>query len=179
MSVTPPEPRPRSSAPRLLLLTAIIPGLGHLVAGRRLWALVLALPVVAMLFAILVALAGSSSTSLAARLFDPSVLGALLVLQASLLVWRLIALGAVRGVTPIRATAATLAALVAALGIIVGPQLVVASLTIDALDAAAQVYQPVDEGGAWVPEDSAPPVASNDPDFGIEVPDPSDDPEDL
>jgi LCP family protein required for cell wall assembly len=174
MSVTPPEPRPRSSAPRLLLLTAIIPGLGHLVAGRRLWALVLALPVIALLVALLIALATESPTALAARLFDPTVLGVLLVVQSSLLLWRLVALGAVRALTPIRPTAATVAALAAAIAIIVAPQLVVASLTLDARAAAAQVYQPADEGGAWVPESSADPIASNDPDFGFESPLPSD-----
>ena len=167
MSVTPPEPKPQSAAPRLLLLTAIVPGLGHLVAGRRLWAFILALPFIAMIAAILIALTGSSATSLAARLFDPTVLGVLLVLQASLLLWRLFALGAVRLVTPIRPTAATLAALVASLAIIVGPQLVVASLTIDARDAATEVFAPVDEGSAWVPEGSVPPVASDDPDFEV------------
>ena len=167
MSVTPPEPKPQSAAPRLLLLTAIVPGLGHLVAGRRLWALILALPFLALIAAILIALTGSSATSLAARLFDPTVLGVLLVLQASLLLWRLFALGAVRLVTPIRPTAATLAALVASLAIIVGPQLVVASLTIDARDAATEVFAPVDEGSAWVPEGSVPPVASDDPDFEV------------
>src|SRR4051812_42957937 len=121
MSVTPPEPRPRSSAPKLLLLTAIIPSLGHLVAGRPLWAPVPALPVIAMLVAILLALAGSSATSLAARLFDPSVLAVLLVLQSSLLLWRLIALGAVRVLTPIRPTGATIAALLVSVGIILAP----------------------------------------------------------
>ena len=35
---------PSSHAPRLLLLNAIFPGLGHLVAGRWQWALLLALP---------------------------------------------------------------------------------------------------------------------------------------
>jgi LCP family protein required for cell wall assembly len=178
MSVTPPEPRPRSSAPRLLLLTAIIPGLGHLVAGRRLWALVLALPILAMLAAVAIALAGSSSTALAARLFDPTVLVVLLVLQSSLLVWRLVALGAVRVITPIRPTAATLAALVVAIGIIVAPQLLVASLTLDARDAAAEVFQPADEDAAWVPNGSPDAIASDDPDFGFESPDPSDSPSD-
>jgi LCP family protein required for cell wall assembly len=176
MSVTPPDPRPRSAAPRLLLLTALIPGLGHLVAGRRLWGLVLALPVIALLVALLVALAGESPTALAARLFDPQVLVVLLVVQGSLLLWRLIALGAVRMLAPIRPTGATIAALVAAIAIVVAPQLVVASLTLDARAAAAAVYQPADEGGAWVPESSADPIASDDPDFGFESPVPSDEP---
>jgi len=174
MSVTPPEPRPRSAAPRYLLLNAILPGLGHLVAGRRLWGFVLVLPVLALLVALVLAALTTSPTALAARLFDPGVLGILLVLQSSLLLWRLFALGAVRVLTPIRPTAATVAALVAAIAIIVGPQLVVASLTLDARDAAAEVFQPVDDGGAWVPEGSVPPVASDDPDFGIESPIPSD-----
>ena len=44
-----------------------------------------------------------------------------------------------------------------------------AGLTLDARDSAAAVFAPVDEGGAWVPDASVPPVASDDPDFEIEA----------
>ena len=63
--------------------------------------------------------------------------------------------------------------------IILGPQLVVAGLTVDARDAANEVFQPVAEGGAWVPDATAPPIDANDPDFALDpsdAPDPSSDP---
>ncbi len=157
------------SAARLLLLNAVFPGLGHLVAGRRTWALILALPVLIVMAAGFVAVLGGNITSLAARLFDPVVLGALLGLQTLLVLWRLGALAAVRQITPIRATVQTLAAGAVAVAIVLLPQLWVAGLTLDARDSAAAVFAPVNEGGAWVPDTSAPPVASGDPDFGIEA----------
>ena len=63
--------------------------------------------------------------------------------------------------------------------IILGPQLVVAGLTVDARDAANEVFQPVAEGGAWVPDATPPPIEANDPDFAADpsdAPDPSSDP---
>ena len=169
-----PEPKrgaDRPTTPRLLLMSAVFPGLGHLAAGQRRWALGLAVPVLALLLAGTVIVLASNPTSLAARVFDPAVLTGLLALQVIVLGWRLAALGAVRTISPFRprtrklGLAATLALLIVA-----GPQLYLASVTIDAHDAAAQVFAPVDQGGAWVPEATAPPVASDDPDFGIASP---------
>ena len=157
------------SAARLLLLNAIFPGLGHLVAGRRKWALILALPVLVVAAVVVVAVLGESLASLAARLFDPVVLGALLGLQVLLVLWRLGALAAVRQITPLRATAQTLVAGAVAVAIVLLPQLWVAGLTLDVRDSASEVFAPVDEGGAWVPDATAPPVASDDPDFGVEA----------
>ncbi len=161
-------PEPRSGAPRYLLLNAIFPGLGHLVAGRRAWALALALPFLVLLAVGLIAVATGGVTSLAARTFDPIVLGGVLALEAFLLLWRLAALGAVRVITPILPTATTFAAGIIAIAIIIGPQLYVAGITLDARDAAVEVFQPVADGGAWVPDASAPPVTANDPDFAVD-----------
>ena len=106
-------------------------------------------------------------TSLAARLFDPQLLAVLLVIQGLLLAWRLGALAAVREIAPIRASASTIVAAIVAIAIVAAPQLMVAGLTLDARNAAAEVYAPVDEGGAWVPNSNPVPVASNDPDFAV------------
>ncbi len=172
MPVTRP---PVPGASRLLLLNAVFPGLGHLAAGRHRWALVLAAPMLVLLAAgILVALT-SNGVALAARAFDPAVLSALVVVQLLVLGWRLLALGAVRLVTPLRATATTVVAAAVALTIVVGPQLWLAGLTLDARDAATEVFAPVDGGGAWVPDASAPPVESDDPDFATQSPDASSD----
>ncbi len=162
--------RPQTT-PRLLLLGALFPGLGHLVAGQRRLALGLAAPVVTLSLAVAVVVLASNPTSLAARMFDPAVLTGLLVLQVIVLGWRLAALAAIRTISPLRPRTRTLW-LAAALAILIvaGPQLYLASVTIDAHEAAAQVFAPVDQGGAWIPEATAPPVASNDPDFGITSP---------
>jgi polyisoprenyl-teichoic acid--peptidoglycan teichoic acid transferase len=167
-----PEPAgadPRHpSAPRLLVLNAIFPGLAHAVSGRRRWALLLALPVLLPMLALVAFMLATSATSAAARLVDPAVLGALLVVQGVLLLWRLFAVGAVGVIAPLRLRPSTVAAAVIAVAIVVGPQLVLGSLTMDARDAANEVFQPVAEGGAWVPAATAPPVASNDPDFAVD-----------
>jgi len=170
MSEIPTPPRgSRTPAPRLLLLSAIFPGLGHLAAGRRRWAFALAAPMLALLAAGALVALTSNATTLAARLFDPAVLAAVLVLQVLILAWRLAALGALRVVTPFRPRSATLAVAAGlALVIVAGPQLYLAALTLDARDAAIEVFQPVDEGGAWVPDATAPPVASDDPDFAVD-----------
>ncbi|MEW6226433.1 MAG: LCP family protein, partial [Chloroflexota bacterium] len=171
-----PETRPPApGAPRLLLLNAVFPGLGHLAAGRVRWALVLAAPMLVLLGAGTLVALTSNSVALAARAFDPAVLTALVVVQLLVLGWRLLALGAVRLVTPLRATATTVVAAAAALTIVVGPQLWLAGLTLDARDAATEVFAPVDGGGAWVPDATAPPVESDDPDFATQSPDASPD----
>ncbi len=153
----------RPVASRLLLLNALFPGLGHLVAGRARWALVLAAPVLLLLGATIVVVLASSATSLGARLFDPAVLGALVALQIAILVWRLFALGATRMLGTFRATATTFVALAVSLLVVIGPQLYLAGLTVDAQAAAAQVFQPVAEGGAWVPDATPPPVETSRP----------------
>ncbi len=161
----------RASTSRLLLLTAIFPGLGHLVAGRRGWAAALGLPLLVLLVvlagAAIIAVTTGSATSLAARLFDPAVLGVLLALQGLVLAWRIGALGAVRSVTALRPGSETVLAGVVAVALVVGPQAWLATLTLDARSAALAVYEPVDSGGSWVPDQTPPPVASDDPDFGI------------
>jgi len=141
--------------------------------GRRGWAALLALPVIVPVVAVIVLAHATSGTSVAARLLDPAILTALIGVQVLLLVWRLFAIGAVRVLTPLRPRAATVVAAALAVAIVVAPQVVVASLTADARDAAAAVFSPVDEGGAWVPDASAAPVASNDPDFAEDTPAPS------
>ena len=75
------------------MLDAIFPGLGHLAAGRRRRAAMFALPIVAILVLGLVIVATTSGPRLAATLFDPAVIWALLAIQAALLVWRLLAVG--------------------------------------------------------------------------------------
>ena len=169
---TPVEPsrasgRRTPAASTLLLLNAIFPGLGHLVAGRRAWALLLAAPVLVAVAIFAIAALTGGVTSLAARFIDPGILGLLLVAEGAFLLWHLFSLGAVRVVTPIRATAVNIVAVIVAVAIVVGPQVVLGSVTADARDAAAEIFQPVAEGGAWVPDATPPPVEPDEPDFVI------------
>jgi LCP family protein required for cell wall assembly len=158
-------------AGRLFLLSSIIPGLGHAAAGRRRWAALLAGPIaVALLVGIAVALT-TPSTVLAARLFDPAVLGGLLALQAVVLGWRLIAVLAVGRIAALSRTPMTAVAVVLAFAIVIVPQGYVGYLTLVAHDAATAVFEPAqaDDGEAWVPPVDAtpPPVAADDDDFDL------------
>jgi polyisoprenyl-teichoic acid--peptidoglycan teichoic acid transferase len=72
-------------------LDAVVPGLGHLVGGRRRLALVLGAPVIALVAYGLVLALSVSPARLAATLIQSDVLWALIALQVAILVWRLIA----------------------------------------------------------------------------------------
>ena len=171
MSETPASPS-RPSAGRLLILNAIFPGLGHLVAGARRTALLLALPVIVLVIAGLVAAIVEGPKALAARFMDPAILLGLLGIQGVLLLWRLAALGAVRFLRPFRATTPTILAGLVALVIVIGPSAYAANVTVAARDAALEIFQPVDSGGAWVPDATPPPVEPSDPDFEMTSPSP-------
>ena len=171
MSETPASPS-RPSAGRLLILNAIFPGLGHLVAGAHRTALLLALPVIVLVAIGLVAVIVEGPKALAARFMDPAILLVLLGIQAVLLLWRLAALGAVRFLRPFRATTPTILAALVALVIVVGPSAYAANVTVAARDAALEIFQPVDSGGAWVPDATPPPVEPSDPDFEMTSPSP-------
>ena len=158
-------------AGRLFLLSSIIPGLGHAATGRRRWAALFAGPIaVALLVGTAVALT-TPSTVLAARLFDPAVLGGLLALQAVVLGWRLIAVLAVGRIASLSKTPMTAVAVVLAFAIVIVPQGYVGFLTLVAHDAATAVFEPAqaDDGEAWVPPVDAPPppVAADDDDFDL------------
>ena len=75
------------------VLDALIPGLGHAIAGRRRLSLVFGLPIVFLLAAALVVVLTTSVYRLAAQLIADEVIVALLVLQGAILLWRLAAVG--------------------------------------------------------------------------------------
>ncbi|MEX1170442.1 MAG: LCP family protein [Chloroflexota bacterium] len=88
----PPAPRRRSRYGPAVL-DALIPGLGHLVAGRRLRALLFVSPLIVMGAAALWVVATTSGPRLAATLLSAEVIWGLLAAQALLLASRLIAVG--------------------------------------------------------------------------------------
>ena len=167
---TPSSPvgAPPSHAPRFLLLNAIFPGLGHLAAGRWKWALLLGGPLLILLLALV--LAGGDERPHRAR-------GAAVRPGGADRAPRRRGCSSSAGGCSRSARPASITPITAArrdprrardlAAIVLGPQLVVAGLTVDARDAATEVFAPVAEGGAWVPTETAPPVAPNDPDFAV------------
>ncbi len=89
----PPTPVPHRSRYGPAILDALIPGLGHFVAGRRLRALLFVSPVVIMAAGALLVLATTSGPRLAATLLSEEVIWGLLAAQGLLLASRLIAVG--------------------------------------------------------------------------------------
>ena len=75
------------------ILDALIPGLGHLVAGRRLRALLFVSPLLVLLATAAMIVATTSGPRLAATLLSAEVIWGLLAAQALLLASRLIAVG--------------------------------------------------------------------------------------
>lgn len=148
--------------PRLLLLTALVPGLGHLAAGRRRTALLLAAPIPIALAVLLVLVAIDGPVALAARLIDPAVLAALFGVQVLVVGWRLFALAAVYPLGPRPRRTTALAAAVA-LAFVLVPQVWVANLTLVAREAALEVFEPVTGEPEPTPEGTPPPIAIDDP----------------
>jgi polyisoprenyl-teichoic acid--peptidoglycan teichoic acid transferase len=87
----PVPPRNRHARFGIGLLSALLPGLGHLATGRRRPAAVFLAPVLVGIFVLGVVVATTDRFSLAASLIDPTVVWAILVVEALFLVWRLIA----------------------------------------------------------------------------------------
>jgi LCP family protein required for cell wall assembly len=75
------------------LLSAILPGLGQAANRRARLALLFGLPSLALLIVVGLVIQGSSTTRLVASLMVPGTLGAVLVLNALVLLWRLVAVG--------------------------------------------------------------------------------------
>jgi LCP family protein required for cell wall assembly len=89
----PPRPEPHRSRFGPAILDALIPGLGHLVAGRRLRAALFVSPLMVMAATALWLVATTSPARLAATLLTDQVMWGLLAAQALLLAARLIAVG--------------------------------------------------------------------------------------
>lgn len=161
---------PGTSA-RLLLYSALLPGLGHIRLGRRLQGAVFALPLVIGI-GVLAGLAFVlGTTSLAARLIDPAVLGGLIVVQLAVLIWRAGAVAATAAVARPPLTIATALWTLVALVALVVPQAYAGYLTVVARDAALEIFAP-STGGAWVPPASPPAVAPDDETFATAPPGP-------
>jgi polyisoprenyl-teichoic acid--peptidoglycan teichoic acid transferase len=155
------------------LLDAIVPGLGHLVAGRRKLAAIFGIPFLALVLVGLVILATTSTGRLAAEAVN--VFWLLLGVQGAVLVWRLLAAGAslvAPGLPRLRLLDALPVAVL--LILLAGPQVVLGYITNEARIASDDIFI-VDAGsGSWTPTGS---IAPDPSDF--DTPPPSGEPSTL
>ena len=135
------------------VLDAVVPGLGHLAAGRVVRAALFGLPTV-LLAGLLVGLAVSAGpVRLGSLALDDTVLLGLIAFQAAILLWRLAAIGSsllnprlprVRGRDAIPVAILAL--------VVIGPQAYLGYATNVAREEVGVVFAPSDAGsGAWKP----------------------------
>jgi polyisoprenyl-teichoic acid--peptidoglycan teichoic acid transferase len=124
--------------------SALWPGLGQLVAGRRVGGLLLAIPPLALLVLAIAAIAAPDRLGRLAQLLDPAVIAALLIVEVALLAWRVVAVtdALVRGEGRVGSRAAALS-VVGALFVLV-PSLYLAYLTEVAREAASTIFATVE-----------------------------------
>lgn len=147
------------------VLSAIVPGAGHLIIGRPELAVVFGLPVAVAIGLAAGVIATTGRTELLARLVDPSVIAALLVVQVAFIGWRLISAGTVLADSrPQRLGRARTLAVAVLVALVILPQAGLAYVTGVGLETAREVFGggPVTTG-AWQP---AMPVPTPEPSPG-------------
>ena len=150
-------PAERARQLRWVVLDAILPGAGHLAAGRRRLALLFGLPTLAAILALAAVVATTSLPRLAAEAVN--ALGAIIVIEIVVFAWRLLAVatGLVAAGWRHPATRRGLA-LVIVLVAVVLPQVYLGYVTNVAREEVDRVFV-VDTGGAWQPSPTPQPGA--------------------
>ncbi|HUK64830.1 MAG TPA: hypothetical protein VLV15_15930, partial [Dongiaceae bacterium] len=123
------------------VLDAIIPGVGHLVAGRRNRGLLFLTPILIALAAVVIIVLTTSPARLAASLLESEVIWGLLAFQGFLLIWRLLAVGSsltAPGLPKLTARDAIPAALL--ILVVIAPQAYAAYGTEVARETADQIF---------------------------------------
>lgn len=144
-----PSTSTRSGQTRWVALDTILPGVGHLLAGRRRIGLLFAIPTVVAIGLLVGLLIAVPITRLAAEAINAFAL--LLAIQAAILAWRLGAVVAgLRATWPARASRRAGVAAIALVAFVVVPQAYLGYVTNVAREEVDRVF---DEqgGGAWVP----------------------------
>ncbi|MEO8228143.1 MAG: LCP family protein [Chloroflexota bacterium] len=123
------------------LLSALLPGLGHLATGRRRHAAVFLAPVLVGIFVLGVVVATTDRFRLAASLVDPAVIWGILIVEGLFLVWRLVAvLSAMADRSFPRFRAADAVGLLIVLAVVVVPQAGLGLVTYTAQEADSEVF---------------------------------------
>ena len=171
---TPATPSPNPSPRRLAvagLLGLVLPGLGHVLIGRRRAALVFLIPIALLLVGVLGLYAGGGFTAILAFIVTPGVLPALAILNIGLALWRIAAgVDATRGSSRPRMAIAILAP--AILLLVVAPQAWVGS-TIAATDDLLNSLFATNPGG---PDETEEPFITPPPGWTLTPYDESTDP---
>ena len=142
------------------LLSAFVPGLGHLVAGRRREALIFGAPLIALVVIGLVIALASGPVRVAGALVDSGVLWGLLALQLLFLGWRMLATWSSLTDPRLRPLGRRDVIPVAILiGLIVVPQAWAMNVTNVARETAEVVFDDAGTTGAWVPPSPSPGVS--------------------
>ena len=142
---SPERPTPRGRVARfgVGLLSALIPGLGHLVTGRRRLAAIFLAPMVVGLVVLVILFLTTDALTLATSLLDQSVIAVVAVIEVLFLGWRLLAVVSSmvdRSFPRFRiADAVGLAVIVA---LVTVPQAGALAVTVAAQQAEAQVFDP-------------------------------------
>ena len=161
------EPAARTRQLRWVVADAILPGVGHLAVGRRRLALIFGLPTLAAVLALLALVVTTSLPRLAAEAVN--ALGVILVIQAIVLVWRLLAVGAGLVAVGWRRPGARHGVAVAVLLLaVVIPQGYLGYVTNVAREEVDRVFV-IDTGGAWRPSASPEPPATPQPTLAPEA----------
>lgn len=166
---TPPRPdapvgaRARYGA---AIASSLIPGLGHLIVGRRRAGVVFIAPLLVGLIGLAIVVATQPIVRSAAYLADPAVIGTILVVELLVLAWRILAVGTVL-LDPrfprLRLRDATPLVLLAIF--VVAPQVGFAAATATLRDSEARIFQPAtsDAGAPFPTFAAASPAASAAP----------------
>lgn len=163
-----PPARREARRPNAALAAAfsfVLPGLGQAYAGRTRLGLLFAAPILLLIGMILGALL-TGTEILLRSLIVPGALAALLIVNISLLVWRLLAIGEA-GLTPIptrRRSPATVAVVVLLMVITLGMHTWLATATMAADRALARIFEPP-AGSSYAPPGSEHPDPF-DPSYG-------------
>jgi polyisoprenyl-teichoic acid--peptidoglycan teichoic acid transferase len=165
--VTTPPSGYRSSTPSALrsrylpvVLDLIVPGLGHLVAGRRKLAAIFGIPFLALVLVALIILATTPGGRLAAEAVN--VFWLLLGVQGVVLVWRLLAAGAsllAPGLPRLRVLDAV--PVVVLIVLFAGPQVVLGYITNEARVQTDNIFVGDSGSGSWSPSGSVAPDPSD------------------
>ena len=147
------------------MLTAVVPGLGHLVTGRRRLGAVFLAPVVLAIVVLVVLFMTNDKLSLAASLVDPKVVGTILVIEGLVVVWRVVAVvSAMVDRTFPRFRIADAVGLLVVLALVIVPQAGLGLVTSKTQQTEAKVFvdepfptqDPSDSPATELPSDGSP-----------------------
>lgn len=146
----------RATQLRWAVLDALVPGVGHLAAGRRRLGLLFGIPTLLALVALAAVIATTSLPRLAAGAVN--LLGAILIIEGLVLIWRLLAVvAAVIAVGPRRPALRHGLDVALLIAVVILPQAYLGYVTNVAREEVDRVFAG-ETNGAWIPPPTAEPT---------------------